>query len=236
MKETKWFQSTARFFEALRPMTWLERIDHIFSYYKELVFVVSVALIVCLALAISFSGNRAEVIFGGGFANVDIDREGYTYLTDGVMALYGGDPKKQKVELSSTAFREVTQASQLDYNYNAAMSLVAKIDDGTLDFLVMDEDAMKFYMTRYALMDLREVFTPGELAEMEDDLVYIYLEVEQVRYPIAVDITALPFCQECVDVTVPVYFGFTGTGEEREQYRAFWRYLTDWTPKDGNGE
>lgn len=228
MKETKVYKSIQRFFAALKPMTWKERIEHIFSYYEELVFVFAMILAVVIIVGVSVSRNDKQAVFGGAFANVDINKIGYSYLTDGYMASVGADPETQYVDLSSTAFKEVTQVSELDVSYNAAMKPIAKIEEGVLDFLVMNEDAMEFYMTQYALMDLTEVFTKDQLAAMEDDLIYVYLEVEAIRYPIAIEVTDMPFFKDCADVTNPVYFGFTGHKEDQAEYQAFWTYLNNW--------
>ncbi len=230
MNETKISKSLKRFFAVLKPMSWKQRIEHIFSYYEELVIVAAIILAVIIFVSIAVSKDDKAVIFGGAFANVDINQIGYDYLSDGLIEHLGADPETQRVDLSSTAFKEVTQVSELDVSYNAAMKPIAKIEEGVLDYLVMNEDAMEFYMTQYALMDLTEVFTADELAAMEDDLIYVYLEVESVRYPIAIEVTDMPFFKDCVDVSKPVYFGFTGHKEDSEEYRAFWAYLNSWNP------
>ncbi len=228
MKNIKIYKSIQRFFAVLKPMTWKERIEHIFSYYEELVFILAMILAAVIIIGVSVSRDDRQVIFGGAFANVDINQIGYDYLSDGLIEHLGADPESHRVDLSSTAFKEVTQVSELDVSYNSAMKPIAKIEEDVLDYLVMNEDAMEFYMTQYALMDLTEVFTADQLAAMEDDLVYVYLEVEAVRYPIAIEVTDMPFFKDCVDVSKPVYFGFTGHKEDSEEYRAFWEYLKIW--------
>ena len=212
-------------------MKWADRLDYIFSYYKELVFVVFIAVMVVSAVLFSALGDQKEVLFGGVFANTDISREGYAYLSDGVMELLDGDPETQIISLSSTFFEEVKELSQLDYSYNAAMKPIGMLEKGELDYMVMNESAMMFYMTKYALMDLREVFTDAELEALEPQLIYIELEKEQVRYPVAIDVTKMQFFVDCVDVSEPMYFSFTGTPEQREQYRDFWEYLSAWEGK-----
>lgn len=228
MKNTKAYKSVERFFAVLKPMNWKQRIEHIFSYYEELVFVGAIVLAVVIFVGVSMSRNDKQAVFGGMFANVDINQVGYSYLTDGYMQTLGADRETQYIDLSSTAFKEVTKVSELDVSYNAAMKAIAKIEEGTLDYLVMNEDAMEFYMTQYALMDLTEVFPADALSAIEDDLIYIYLEKENIRYPIAIEVTNMPFFKDCVDVSNPVYLGFTGDKEDSEEYRAFWVYLNSW--------
>lgn len=230
MKETKLYKSIALFFTRLKPMGWGERIEYIFSYYKEVVFVFVISLAVLSVILYSALIDKSEVIFGGVFANVDINRYGYEYLTDGVMELFDGDPDTQKAALSSTAFESVQELSQLDYAYNAAMKPISMIEEGTLDFLVMDEEAMMFYMTQYALMDLRDVFPEDQLLQMEDLLIYLELETDHSRYPVAIRVNSFAFFRDCVEVEQPVYFSFTGNKEEAESYCIFWQYLMDWKP------
>lgn len=228
MKNSKWHHSIRRFFQIMKPLTWADRFDYIFSYYKELVFVVSIAVLVVSAVLFSALGDKQEVIFGGVFVNTDINMDGYSYLSDGVMELLDGDPETQKISLSSTYFEEVKELSQLDYSYNAAMKPIGMLEKGELDYMVMNESGMMFYMTQYALMDLRDIFTEAELEALEQQLIYIELEKEQVRYPVAIDVTKMPFFVDCVDVSEPMYFSFTGSKEQREQYRDFWEYLSAW--------
>ena len=231
MKNLKLKDRIQRFLETLKPMTWRQRIEHIFSYYEEIVLVA--VIIFAIVFVIGMVGtDHKEIVLGGSFANVDINQIGYDYLSDDLMELLGADPETQCIELTSTAFEEVTEVSKLDAAYNAAMKPIAQITDGTLDYIVMDELAMQFYMSQYALIDLTDVFSDSEIAEMEDMLIYVYLEEEDIRYPVAFDVTDMPFFKDCVDVTNKVFFGFTGSTENKELYRQFWDYLNAWESAD----
>ena len=228
MKQAKGQKGWASFWETMRPMTWSQRIEHFFSYYTEYAFVICVAAVLIGVILWGITGERSQVIFGGAFANVDINRYGYDYLTAGVQELLDADPEKQKAELTSTAFAPVEELSQLDYAFNAAMAPIAKLEEGALDYLVMDETAMEFYMTQYALMDLREVFTQEELEAFGADLIWLELQKEATKYPVAIRVNGIPFFEDCVEVRDPVYFSFTGPEEKAEQYRIFWDYLLNW--------
>lgn len=228
MKETKFYKSVIRFISIMKPMKWSERIEYVFMYYKELVFVVSIALIVIIGVVGSMAGNNKQIVFGGLFANVDINKIGYSYLTDGVAEFVPYDPDKQQIKLTSTAFDEASDLDQLNYTFNAAMSPIAMIEKGELHYMVMDEEAMKFYMSQYALMDLTEIFDQSVLDALGEDVIYIELQVEQVRYPIAINITDLEFSKDCLDVSDPIYLGFTGTKENKELFLKFWNHLNNW--------
>ena len=229
MKDSKWLDSVRHFFEVLKPMTWAERFDHIFTYYKEFVFVVGVGILVISVLLFSALNSRNNVVFGGVFANLDINLYGYNYLTDGFLEKLDTDSITDKVDLTSTAFKTPENLSELDSSYNAAMKPIGMIEDGTLDYFVMDEEAMMFYMTQDALMDLREVFTEDELAQMEDLLIYLEFESDHTRYPVAIRVNHMQFFIDCVEVENPVFFSFASTEKDVSTYRLFWEYLNNWT-------
>lgn len=228
MKNTKWYQSLTCLFRTLKPMKWGERLEYIFTYYIEAAFVIGIGVLLVCVLVFHATADKTETIFGGVFANVDINRYGYDYLTEGVLELLDGDPETQKADVSSTFFAQVEEVSQLNYTYNAAMKPMGMLEDGTLDYLVMDENAMMFYMTQYALMDLGEIFSAEELAQMEDKLIYLEMETDHSRAPVAIRVNDIPFFVDCVEVSEPVFFAFTGTREDAQQYHLFWEYLMQW--------
>lgn len=227
LKVKKWITSLRK---TLAPMRWSQRLEYIFSYYAEIAFVLCIAGVLITVLLVSVLKDRSEVIFGGAFANTDINREGYAYLTDGVMTLLHGDPETQKVALSSTAFKETPDAGNINGLYNAAMKPVAQADEGTVDYIVMNESAMMFYMPQYVLADLTQVFSEEELAQMGEKVIYLELTEEGIRCPVAVRVDSLAFFRDCVDVREPIYLGFVDGGKRTEKYRIFWEYLKSWDP------
>lgn len=209
-------------------MTWTDRRELVKASLPEILVIGFLVALVVTILLFTLLKDRREVIFGGMLVNTDVNQEGYDYLTSGVLDLFDGDGKKQKAELSNTVVTETTEFSLINGAYNAAMKPVAKVEEGTLDYLVMNENAMMLYMTQYILTDLTQVFSEEELAAFGDRVVYLELEKEAVRYPVAIRVDAVPFIGQCLNTAEPLYLSFTGSGERAELYRRFWNYLLDW--------
>lgn len=213
--------------EKLKPMTWAQRIDHIWTYYKAVIFFSFIVILLPVALIISFF-NKKEVIFGGMAINMDMRQVGVTYLTDDLFVELGGDPKKEIVELSANAFD--VNSNEAEASYNAAMSTIARVEAGTLDYIILDLTALELYIGEEIYMDLNVVFTPEELdAFGEDNIVTITPEDDlSIRTPIAINITQTAFAKDCLEAEGEIYFVFVGPEEKAESYREFWAYFMAW--------
>jgi len=230
MKIKKLLESFKAFLATLKPMTWRQRIDHVWTYYKDVVFVAAVLLMIPIVLLVS-SANKKETLFGGMVVNLDMRQVGVTYLTDDLFVKLEGDPKKQFVDLRANTFEE--HSTEIDANYNAAMSTLSYIEAGILDYLIADEFAMEWYIVQEIYMDLSLVFNPEELEKFGEKVIYIQPEDSQIRTPIAVDISDTVFAKDCLNAGAePVYFSFVGPNEEAQEYRAFWEYLMAWEQTD----
>ena len=194
----------------------------------EVAFALLIAVLVLSVVLLSAFRDRSEVLFGGVFVNTDIDKEGYTYLTDGVMELFNGDPETQKVELTATAVVHTAEYSQINASADAAMQPIAKVEEGNLDYLVMDEEGMMLYMTQYILDDLRTVFSEKELETLGEKVIYLELETDGSRTPVAIRVDERPFFSQHADISNPLFLAFVGPEEKSGHYRAFWDYLNNW--------
>lgn len=226
MKNTKIYQRFKKFLDTLKPMTWGQRIDHVWTYYKDIIIVTLVLLIIPISLLLSTINNK-EVIFGGMVINYDMRKSGVEYLSDDLFVKLDGNPKKQKVNLNANMFEQY--ASDIDSNYKAAMSTMGYINAGILDYLIMDEFAMELYIPERIYMDLSLIFTQEELEQFGDKVIYARPEDSEISTPISLNITDMVFVQDCLNVEdAPVYLSFVGPDENAAQYRAFWDYLIAW--------
>lgn len=221
--------------EKLKPMTWPQRIDHIWTYYKAVLLFAVAVVIIPIGLIISFAGKR-DVIFGGMAINVDMRGHGTTYLSDDLFAHLGGDPAKETVDLSANVFDNYS--TEIDANYNAAMSTIGRIEAGTLDYVIMDKVALEFYIIHEIYLDLNLVFTPEELSAFgEENVIKVVPEnAQHISTPIAIDISDTVFAKDCLSPTEEIYFAFVGPAENAEEYRAFWDYFMAWEQTDYHKE
>ena len=222
--------SLRNFFDTLKPMTFSQRIDHIWTYYKEHMLLALVGIIILVGVVVSLLNAQIDTIFSGTVANLDLTKEGTAYLREDLFDHLDGK-KGQQVQLSATYFEEIFSSVEgFDYNYNAAMGTVAMVSAKSLDYMFLDEVALKFYLTQDIFMDLRDFFTAEELQEMEARLVYFELD-DGSRYPVAIHMEDTPFAKDCVELKGAVFFAWIANTPHKDTCRVFWDYLNAWESK-----
>ena len=116
MKDTKIYQSIMRLKKDLAPMTWGQRIEHIWSNYKEIILIVIVVSFTLVSLAANMLANRQKLLLGGLAANVQLSEEGTAYIKTGYFEKLGGDERLEKVEIVNTSFGPITQQENFEAN------------------------------------------------------------------------------------------------------------------------
>lgn len=213
--------------ETLKPMTFKQRVEHIWMYYNLHILL---GLFVLILLGYFISGlinNQVKSLYTGMYANLDISDTGIQYLQEDYYAHLGGGDW-EKVELLSTRFNDLfSSVEDYDYNYNAAMSAVMQVSSKALDYLLMDQVAMEFYMGQDIFMDLSEFFTEEELQLLKDDLVYLQTNDGQT-IPVALHIEDMDFCVDCIKQEDNIFLAFIGNTTRKDTCRDFWEYLNAW--------
>ena len=226
-RKTQMYQKWVELKRKLKPMTWRQRLDFFWSYYRDIVSILLVLSIIPVSL-IYTTVTKKDVLIAGYFVNLDLRKAGLEYITDELMVELEGDPKTQKVEVSSITFAE--NSPQPEYNYNMAMSVFGAIDADVCDYLLLNTYALEFYMGDLIYMDLRLIFTEDELAEMGENVIYLLDDETLERTPVALNVSEMGFVKDCVAIPEKdaAYLTFVGPFEEADQYRDLWEYLMDW--------
>ena len=234
-KETKFYKGIQKLREDMAPMTFREKVDHIWYYYKTYILVFAV-LAFAIGAIIGSVLSKKESITAGMMVNLTMSAEGYNYLTDEYFARIDGQ-RKQEVRLDSTNFSNLESPSvDVEVSYNAAQTLVARVSGGILDYVLLDEGALGFYVWQDVFMDLSEFFTEEELAQLESEGRLRYGQIEETgeRWVAAVDISDLPFVKENIGtVNVKdgkVFFALSGRPPHPENCRDIWNYIHEWQP------
>ena len=211
----------------LKPMTWLQRLDFFWTYYRDIVAIVLVLSIIPFSLIYARVTGK-DTVLAGYVVNLDVRKVGVSYMSDELLAELGGNPKTQSVDISSIVFEE--SSSQPEYNYNMAMSVFGAIDADVCDYMLMNTYALEFYMGDLIYMDLRLIFTEDELEEMGESVIYLMDDETLERTPVALNVSEMKFVKDCVKIPEEdaAYLAFVGPFEEADQYRDLWEYLMAW--------
>lgn len=222
----------------MKPMTFGEKVDHLWTYYKEYVFI---AFIVGLLIAAGISGYinaNKEYLFKGMMVNISMSQEGYRYLTEDMLTRMGDGDPNQTIMMDYTNFEDLADPTNGEDNYNASLLFIARVSGGLLDCALLDQMAFEFYLTQEAYGDWTTFFTQAELDALGDKVIYAMAAEEEVdaegnvteavRWPAAIEISDLPFFKEHAPENDKIYFVLSGNQPNHEAVRAFWDHLHDW--------
>lgn len=219
----------------LKPMTFGEKVDHLWTYYKEyLLIAVAVGLLVAAGISGYINANK-EYLFKGMMVNISMTQEGYRYLTDDMLTRMGDGNPNQTIMMDYTNFLDLADPTNGEDNYNASLLFIARVSGGLLDCALLDQMAFEFYLTQEAYGDWSTFFTQAELDAMGDKVIYAMAEEEMedeegnvipaVRWPAAIEISHLPFFQEHAPKNEKIYLVLSGNQPNHEAVRAFWEHI-----------
>lgn len=217
------------FLATLKPMTWRQRAEHIWEYYKPHMIIGMIVIILTVACFSMYQNARIPILYSGLLANIQPSEEGWSYLETGYWTHIGG-AQDEKIHISLVYFEDIYSMEGLSKGYNAAVSGVAMVSGGTVDYILCDQEALEFYLTQDVLMDLREFLTPDQLQQLdsENKLIYLQHEDSQTAVPMAVCIDDMPFTASCLQAEKPIYFTLAANTDQLEQCHDFWEYLWEW--------
>ena len=232
-KETKFYQGCVRLKKDMQPMTFKEKVEHLWMYYKEYLWVAGLVFM-ALALVVTVITSRTKTtLVSGMMANITISQDGYNYLSSEYQEYLEGD-KKHIVELDYTKFGDMLDAGSGEDSYYSAMVLTARVSGGLLDYMLLDKFAMEYYITQEIYMDLRQFFTAEELAALkaEDRLIYAQQADKTDAWVVAVDISGTEFAKNNITSQGGVYFALSGNTQRPEMCRNAWEYINAWQPQE----
>lgn len=224
--KTGWAEEKQR----MAGMTNRQKLDHLWTYYKDYMWIAAVVVILIGAI-ISSSFNLAKTrVVTGILVNITIDQEGMNYLSEDFAAKIDADPFWDQVDVEYTAFTALTDQANSEQNYYAAMTVTAEVSAQRLDYMILDKVGMEFYISQSVYMDLRNFFTAQELEAFaaEDRLIYAQEEGSEEKWVVAVDITDLPFVRDNVTSEGPIFFALAGNTEKTDMCRQVWEHILAW--------
>lgn len=228
--------------EDLKGMTFAEKVDHLWTYYKEVLLVIGLVALLVFATVSSIQNLSKNIVSTGVYANITMTPAGMRYMKDGFAEHLGVDNIDDVVEVNYTNFSSLVDPGSSENNYTAAQVLVSLVTAGRMDYALLDKLALEFYITQEVFLDLREFFTPEQLQELEDKDMLVYLQpgeldengktiedslIEEERYPIAVKLKDTQFCKDAM-YGKDVYFCVGGHDPNLENTRKLWDYMMNW--------
>ena len=214
--------------KTLKNLTWQERIEHLWEYYKwyAIGFVAAVAVIV--SLICSWVENSKEVLYSGVTVNMSITEEGVAYLQDDLFQKLGGMEKTQRVDLMQHSLANLEEAKDTSYALSNAMKLASMITAREVDYVILDAYSLSYYSGNDSFSSLEELFTQEFLAQFEGKIVTYKSDDNNQEYPVAIDISDMPFVKKNMASVDKVYIAFPGNTGRNARNAEFLEYLLNW--------
>ena len=217
--------------EDMKPMSFGQKVDHLWTYYKEYLLIAALIVVLVVMTVTSFLNSTKEVLLRGMMVNITITQEGYNYLTEDYFEKIGGEEGTQLVEMDYANFADLADPTNSEDNYSASLKLMARVSGGLLDYALVDQMAFEFYLTQGVYGKLSTLFTQQELEEMGERVIYAMQEEDDERWPVAIDITQTDFIQDAVGEDQKVYFVLSGNQPNLEACRGIWNHIHAWEKK-----
>ena len=169
----------------LAGMTFKEKAEHIWTYYRSWV-IVAVAILMLISIFVSsFINLTTTTLVTGASLNVTFQEDAKDYMTGELKSLLatGNGREEAYFEIGYTT-------DSVEENYYLQQNMHALIASKDLDFVIVDQTGMDLLLSVDPFMDLREVFTPEELEAFSVHNVQISETAEAV--PSLIDISQWP--------------------------------------------
>ncbi len=221
----------------LKTMTFRQKLDHIWTYYKEYMLVGAVIIAIFVAIITSLFNAKIPVLASGVMGNCELSTQGHDYMTDGFRAQYLQDVEG-RVQLTKSEISMTNQSVQsIDASYNAYMGVISMVNAKNLDYIFMDAQTMQRYMEDAFFQDLTQILPADQLEELKKNEKIVYVQrTDGTLVPQCVEITALPFGQECFPGQAPVFLAFVANSPRQETCRNLWEHMMNWKTPEQTGQ
>lgn len=213
----------------LKTMTFPQKLDHLWTYYKYHLLIALVVVIFLSAIVTGMVNASKDVLVSGMLVNVSMDQKGFYYLSEGYAEVLEAKDD-QVVELTSTNFEDLETSDDVELNYNAAQVLIARVSGALLDYAIIDQMSFEFYLTQDVYLDLRQLFSQEELQQLADADMLAYAQIAETgeRWPVALKISSWPFIADNVGTKGEIYFVVGGNTPDLDMVRGILAHMRAW--------
>ena len=208
----------------LEPMTFPEKIDHIWTYNKELILIVVGFSILIIGLLVAFL-QKPDVVFCGFVINAELSEEGTNYLTTDYGKVIGVKGKEEAQLITGIYNLKVSSAAA--YNDATMQQISAYCYDASLDYILGDQVVLEALTGADIYVNLQEFFSEDEYAQLQGKFLTTKLE-DGTEIAYAVNISDTKFAKDCVTNNTELYLSFINNTKHMDRCHEFWNYILNW--------
>lgn len=214
--------------EDLKPMTFKEKADHIWTYYKEYMLVAFCVLFIIIGAMVAFFTPRQETIIAGVQCNMKLSNEGYDYLTEDFQSTLPA-VKNGKTVLHTLQFYGEGTVEAVEQTTQAYYSVTAYVEAKELDYMLLDLYSFRYFGSDRIYMDLRDILTGEEIDALAAQGLILYEESDEEVVPIprAIDISKTEFCQKELGVA-ECYLVFIRNTPRLDTCKKLWEHIKNY--------
>lgn len=216
--------------EDLSRMTFKEKVQHLWTYYKSTLLVAVIMIVVLSIVVNSIITVNTDTIVAGVTVNVHLSEEGMQYLGDDYYNKVYDGSGLEKVFITDMAMYDITDAEHSEETYYTLMSMAALVSEQELDYMIVNQSALEsFIKYESILQDLRILFTQEELDALGTNVIHQQAGPDGEKIPIAINISQVPFIKENASMgDKPVYMTFALNSPREEACRDIYDYILAW--------
>ena len=208
----------------MKPMSFREKVDHLWTYYYWVLIVAAIIVTLCLIVHSSITNLNREVLVAGVLVNADVSLEGHDFLEDRYFEKLGGKEGDQEVQITDITFEDPNTTLNIEQTYTASIRLVAMVSAKEVDYVIMDKIGLEFYLGHDMFMDLNELLSQEELEKWKDDLIY---DDTGETIPVAINIKNTMFAKKYLRTEKDRYIGFAANTQRPDACKILWEYLKE---------
>lgn len=212
----------------LKPMSWKDRVEYLWTYYKVVLVFLAVVLAIISMVVNVIKSNQIQTLYSGAMINLSVEQEDQDEIVNELTALLDGDGKKRVVTLTDIAYIPGNDPENFEMNDAGAMKLAMLVTTGSLDFILTDDDTYGELIEREPYANLQNILTQEQQTQLQDNMIWREADGEYPSYPMALDISSTAFAKAVAPYEKVVYLVFVGNTENSERNQAFLDYVLNY--------
>lgn len=192
-------------------------------------FIILLSLLtVALLVTRKYIKLNKTVLMAGVCINVSLEENAREALENRCREAFSTGDRWEKVRLSHITLADFGKANpEYREDYYTLSSILSLNENRALDMLLTDQIALEALIRSEVFLDLRQFFS-GEMLDTLGTAV-IYARSSEMdaseSYPVAVDITELPFVREHMKTPDRVYFSIAKNCPRQDALRLIWELI-----------
>ena len=221
----------------MRIRSLAQSLNRIWLRHQYLLILIGITLVMAAGVLAAFAAMGSNIAFGGAVIGVPLSDNGMEYLQSGYAQRIGAAGHKKEVTAVEIVLEVPDEEGVLQPDYSGAVYALTLVANREADYFLLSEEALKLFIPQNMFLDIRELLSPAELEVIADDLIKSLPVDDEGQptvdeaFPVAIDVSDLPFIQRCVTGDGPVYLCFIASAPHFDQLADFWIYLKDWMPQ-----